>query len=315
MEIGMKNTKKKKRGSIWQVIVRQRCLLIMVVPFIIWYVVFCYLPMIGLIGAFEDYQPALGYLKSEWVGIKYFKQFITGYHFPIIMRNTLVLSFLKLAIGFPVPILFALLLNEIRLSKFKKVVQTVSYLPQFISWVVIISLFGRMLSTDGGLLNNFLLAIGAIDKPIAFMSDPSYVWPIAVLTEIWKGMGWGSIIYLAAITGVNEELYEAADIDGASRGKKILHITIPCIRPTIAIQLILSAGGLMSGNMEQMWLLGVPTNMDKAEIIDTYVVRMGLQNTQFGLATAIGLMTSLVSVILVVTTDRIVKKLGEEGLF
>lgn len=313
-EIAEVNCVAKKKKSVWKKIVKQRYLLIMVVPFLVWYFVFAYVPMFGLIGAFQDYSPVKGYFGSEWVGLKYFKQFLEGYHFPILMRNTICLSLLKLAVGFPMPIIFAIFLSELRFERYKKVVQTVSYLPHFVSWVVIMAVFGRILSAEGGIINNLLVNLGVIDQPIAFMSSSSYAWFISVATEVWKGLGWGSIIYLAAIVGVNSELYEAAAIDGANRMNKIWHITLPCIRPIIAVQLILKVGGLLGGNSDQLWLMGVATNLDKLEIIDTYVIRVGLQKAQYSLATAVGLMNSVVAVVLILLTDFIVKKMGEEGL-
>lgn len=309
------SNKLKNRLKILKTVSNQKYLLLMVVPFIIWFIIFCYIPMFGIVSAFQNFEPLKGYFGSKWVGIKHFELFLTGYHFPIILKNTVVLTFLKILFGFPAPIILALLLNEMKNGLYKKTVQTISYLPYFVSWVIVLGIWGRILSSDGGVVNNFIMPIFNIEEPIPFLSLNQYMWPIAILTEIWKGVGWGTIIYLAALSAINIELYEAARIDGAGRWKQVWHITLPGIKPTIAILFIFSMGGLVSGNFEQLWILGTPAVRQVTEVIDTYVARVGLMQGQFSLGTAAGLMTSVVSFLLVLLTNKIVTSLGEEGIW
>jgi len=297
-------------------ILRHKYRLCMLIPVVLWFIVFHYLPMAGIIAAFQDYRPARGYLGSEWVGFRYFIQFLTGYHFPVIIRNTFAISFLKLLIVFPAPIVFALLLNEVRKDLFKRTIQTISYLPHFISWVVVLGIWARMLSPDGGMLNRLLMFVFGHESPIPYLSQSKYMWPIMIITDLWKGIGWGSILYIAALSAINLEIYEAARIDGAGRWKQALHVTLPGILPTVSIMMIFAIGGMAYGNFDQSWILGnSPAVRDMTEIIDTYVARVGLFTAQFSLGTAAGLMQSIVGFTMVIIANYSSKKLGNEALW
>lgn len=293
----------------------QKYLYLMVIPCIIWFIIFDYIPMAGIVIAFKEYSFADGIWGSPWAGLEYFRQFIDGYHFKIILINTLAISFLKLFFSFPAPIILALLLNEVRKQMFKRTIQTLSYLPYFVSWVIVLGIWGRMLSIDGGIINELLVSIGIVNEPVNFMLMSKYMWSIAVTTEVWKNIGFNSIIFLAALSAINPELYEAASIDGAGRFSKLLHISLPGIRPTVAILFILAIGGIFSANFEQLYILGLPPVLDKTEVIDTYIYRYGLQNLQFSIGAAAGLLRSFVALLLVLLTNRIVKMLGEDGLY
>jgi putative aldouronate transport system permease protein len=296
-------------------IIAQKYLYLMVIPCLIWFIIFEYIPMAGVVIAFKDYTLSKGIFGSPWSGLENFQQFVTGYHFKIILINTVAISLLKLFFAFPAPIILALLLNELRNQIFKRTIQTISYLPYFISWVIVLGIWGRMLSVDQGLVNSFLLNSGLIDNPINFMLTSNYMWSIIVVTDIWKNIGFNSIIFLAALSAINPELYEAADMDGAGRFSKLIHISLPGIRPTIAILFILAVGGIFSSNFEQLYILGLPPVLNKTEVIDTYIYRYGLQNLQYSLGAAAGLLRSFVALMLVLLTNYIVKKLGEDGLY
>ena len=229
-------------------------------------------------------------------------------------RNTLVISGLSMTIGFVAPIVFALLLNEIHHTLFKKVVQTISYLPYFISWVVVASILFTLLGTDGN-INELLLNMGVIDKPIAFLNEKNYFWGILTTSNIWKDVGWSAIIYISAIAGVDGTLYEAGSVDGLGRFGKAWHITLPGIAPTVIMLFIMGIGGLLSSGFEQIYLLRTPGNMDLADTLDVYVVRIGLLGGQFGYATAIGLIQGIVGLIMVVTANKICKKITEVSLW
>jgi len=262
----------------------------------------------------------LGFFTSEWVGFKYFIEFFNDLNFWNIIRNTFVISILKLIFTFPVPVIFAITLNEVRNPGIKKVVQTVSYLPHFISWVVVSGILFSFLNQQNGLINQILVLTGAVDTPISFLADPQYFWPMVVISDIWKEMGWWAIIFLAAITGIDQQLYEAALVDGANRMQRIWHITLPNIKSTIMIVLILSLGNLFGGglggsNFDQCYLLGNAVNNDVSEIIQTYVLTMGLAQGRYSFATAIGLLQSVLSLILIYTSNYITNKLSGVGLF
>ncbi|MDW7656105.1 MAG: ABC transporter permease subunit [Bacillota bacterium] len=293
----------------------QKYLFLMLLPGLIWYIIFAYIPMPGVIIAFKEYSLSKGFFNSPWAGFKYFDQFFNGFFFWALIRNTVVLSLLKLCIGFPAPIILALLFNELHHAKFKRTIQTISYLPHFISWVIVLGIFFRILSTDGGIFNRLLMNFGIAEKPINFLSTSKYIWPIAVFTDLWKSVGYSSIIYLASISNVNPELYEASMIDGAGRLKQAVHITLPVIRPTIAILFIFASGGIFSSNFDQMYILGSPPVLDVAEVIDTYIYRIGLQNLQYSLSTAASLLRSVISLLLLIGTNMVVKAMGEGGIW
>ena len=297
--------------TIWKRMYGCRYLYLFILPGMIWFVVFSYIPMGGLIIAFKDYSPGDGFLSCPWVGLKYFRDFFNNTFSLLIIRNTVVISLIKLIFGFPVPIIFALLLNEVRNHNYKKTIQTISYLPHFISWVVALGIIGKMLSIDNGIVNELLILIGL--EPINFVAEPSAIWPLAYFSEIWKETGWNAIIYLAAISSIDMEQYEAAIVDGATRIQRIHHITLPGIRNTIMILLILATGNMFNVNFDQLYLLGTPPVLDVAEVIDTSVYRNNLQNAQYSLGTAVGMMKSIMNVLLVLLTNKISTRLTGES--
>ena len=284
--------------------------------------VFSFTPMVGILIAFKDYKITSGLkgiFTSPWVGMKYFVEFFTDYNSGEIIKNTIVMSVVKLFFTFPLPIILALILNEIRITSVKKFVQTASYLPYFISWVIVAG-FCQIFLQANGVINTVLMNTGAIESSIAFYVNPKYFLPMVVITSIWKDMGWWAILFLASITGIDQGLYEAAEIDGAGRMKRILYITLPCIKGTITIVLILALGNLLGGglsgsNFEQSWLMGTPGNIEVSEIIQTYVMKMGLSKGRYSYAAAIGLVQSVVSLILVLVSNFTSKKVSGEGLF
>ena len=285
----------------------------MILPFI-YFIVFKYIPMFGNVLAFRRYRPGLGVFGSEWVGLRYFKMFFKDPAFWRAFRNTIGLSVLNLVINFPIPIVFALLLNEIRNLFFKKAVQTISYMPRFISTVVVIAMMGEILSPSTGILNVILKKAFNM-QPIYFMNEPQYFRILYVFTDTWQYMGWTAIIYLAAITGINEDLYEAAKIDGANKFQQIIYVTIPCILPTIMVMLILEIGRLLNLGFEKILLMYTPNNADVSDIIATLVYRTGLANQNYSYATAIGLFTGIIGVVLVASANTLSKRLTDEGIY
>ncbi|WP_271629022.1 ABC transporter permease [Caldicellulosiruptor sp. DIB 104C] len=292
----------------------QKYLQAMAIPGVIWMIIFCYIPMYGIIIAFKEYDITLGINKSPWVGLANFKEFFSDERFWLIIKNTMGISFFKLLVGFPLPILFAVLLNELTSVRFKRTVQTISYLPHFISWVVLGGILMNWLS-ETGLINIILTKLGILKQPITFLAEPKYFWGIAVISEVWKELGWNAIIYLAAIAGIDPELYEAATVDGAGRITKMFKITIPCISGTIAIMFILAVSGLMNSNFDQIFVLRNPLNADASDVIDIYVYKMGIEAFRFSYATAIGLVKSNIALILLLLANGVTKKLTDKSLF
>lgn len=285
--------------------------------------IFHYVPMVGILMAFKKYainEGIAGIFTSEWVGLKYFNEFFRSYRFGDIVMNTLAISLLKLVFTFPVPVLLAIMLNEVRIELFKRFVQTVSYFPHFISWVVVSGLAFIFLSDNGGILNNLLTGIGLIREPIPFLSDPDHFYGLVVGTAMWKEAGWWTIIFLAALSGIDPSLYEAAQMDGAGRLKRIRHITLPGMLGTIVVVLILALGSLLGGglvgsNFDQAMLLGNAVNAERSEILQTYAFRMGLAQGRYSFATAVDLLQSVISVILIFGSNWIAKKTTKTGLF
>jgi putative aldouronate transport system permease protein len=297
------------RSSLW----RHKTLYLMALPGIVYFLVFKYAPMGGLVIAFQDYMPFLGIGGSPWVGFDHFVRLFTEDTFALLLRNTLVISLLLLVFAFPVPIILALLLNELRGKYFKRTVQSVIYLPHFLSWVIVVSIFYVLLSTDGGSVNNLIVAAGG--EPVPFLTDPDWLRPMYVGQEIWKGAGWGTIVYLAAMTAVDVQLYEAAELDGAGRLRQSWHITLPAIRPTIIVMFILAIGDFLELGFEHMFLVMNSLNREVGEIFDTYVYTAGIQNGQLSYAAAVGLFKGLVGLLLVVMANRLAKRFGEEGVY
>jgi putative aldouronate transport system permease protein len=284
---------------------------LMVLPAIALIFVFHYIPMYGVLMSFQDYNIFNGFLKSEWAGFKHFRMFFEAPEFWTVMRNTIVLSLLKLIIGFPAPIVLALMLNEVKNMVFKRVVQTVSYLPHFISWVIVAGFVMSMLSTDNGSVNIFMQKLNLIEDPLSFLSIPEYFWTILVTTGVWKEIGFSSIIYLAAIAGIDPHLYEAASMDGASKFKQMFLITLPSIMPVIIIFMILAIGNLLNAGFEDILLLGTnPVLRNVSDVIDTYVYRVGIQNSRFSYATAVGLFKAVISIGLLTLANQIARRSG-----
>lgn len=280
--------------------------------------VFSYLPMWGVVIAFQKYQPWLGVLKSEWVGFAHFQTFFAGPYFVRLMRNTLLISGLNLLFAFPAPILLALLLNEVderRHNWYKRLIQTVSYYPHFISWVVVGGILIYMFSVNVGFLSLVLRRLGM--EPVTILGSKRTFLPLLVGTQIWKEVGWGAIIYLAAIAGINPELYEAATVDGANRLQRVVHVTLPSISPVIVIMLILSIGSILSVNFQQVLVL-MGTNAalyEVGDVIDTWVYRVGFFQNQMGLATAVGLFKGVIGLILVWSANRLANRISDGGLW
>lgn len=283
----------------------------MVLPALLFILVFSYIPMYGVLMAFQDYNIFTGFMSSPWVGFKHFERFFHAPEFWSVIRNTVVISLLKLFIGFPAPILLALMLNEIHNRVFKRTIQTISYLPHFISWVIVSGFVTSLLSTDNGSFNILLQQLNLIDEPINFLSIPEYFWTILVTTGVWKEIGFSSIVYLAAIAGVDPQLYEAGAMDGASRLRQMFSITLPSILPVIIIFLILNIGNLLNAGFEDILLLGAnPVLRDVADVIDTYVYRVGIQNNRYSYATAVGLFKGVLSVALLAGANYAARRSG-----
>ena len=287
--------------------------LMLVLP-LLYFLVFKYAPMVGNVLAFRRYRPGMGAWGTEWVGLQYFRRFFGDPAFWRAFRNTLVLSLLNLVINFPIPILFAILVNEVRHLAFKKVVQTVSYMPRFISTVVVIAILGELLSPSSGIINLLRERLFGLDA-IYYMNDSKYFRLIYVLVDTWQYTGWTAIIYLAAITGIPADLYEAATIDGANKGQQIFYITIPSIMPTIMVMLILNVGRLLSLGFEKVLLMYTPDNSMVSDIIDTLVYRTGLANQNYSYATAIGLFSGLIGIVLVAGSNSLSKRLTGDGIY
>lgn len=293
---------------------RQRYLQLMVLPGIIWMLIFNYLPMYGITIAFRDFKITKPISQAAWVGFTYFTEFMNDPVFWNVMKNTLGISLLKLVIGFPIPILFAILLNEMVFVKFKKITQTISYLPHFLSWVILGGILTIWLS-DVGLINELLVKFRIIKEPIMFLAEPKYFWWLALLSDTWKEMGWSAIIYLAAIAGVDQEMYEAATVDGAGKMRKIWSITLPSISGTIVVMFILAVGGLLNSNFDQIMVLKNSLNAPSAEVIDTYVYQMGIRAGRYSYATAVGLFKSFIAAGLLLGANTFTKKLNGRTLF
>jgi putative aldouronate transport system permease protein len=308
-----KNQWKSKKDGAWRYFLRMKYLYLLLVPAIVYYLVFKYVPMYGVIIAFKDFNFAKGILGSNWIGLENFKYLFSLNDFYKVFFNSIFLSFLRLLWGFPLPIFLALMLNEMRSLRYKKILQTVVYLPHFISWVVLGGIIISFLSPSWGVVNYLIKAFGG--EPIFFMAKAEYFRRIIVISDIWKGAGWGTIIYLAAITGISPELYEAAIVDGANKLQRLWYITLPCIRTTIVLCLILRMGSIMNNGFEQIFILQNSQNLSVSEVFETWVYRLGLLNGRFSFATTVGLFTSLVSLFFLLGADRIAKKMGEEGIF
>ena len=309
-----KVNKKEKNRHFWKRFFSQKILYLMSLPFVLWVFVFNYLPVWGWTMAFQNFRPGRAFSEQEWVGLKHFIALLSDERFYLALRNTLAMSLLGLTIGFVVPIIFAVLLNEVRHSLFKRTVQTITYLPHFVSWVVVAGIVTKMLSTDGGIVNDLLLKFGFIDKPFQFMAEGTWFWGIVTAADLWKEMGWNAIIFLAAIAGLDSQLYEAAKVDGASRLRQMWHITLPGIRPTILVVLILNIGHLVSIGFEKQMLLGNSLVVDYSEVLELYALNYGIGLGQFSYGTAIGIFNSVVSIFLLFLANGIFKRYSNQSV-
>lgn len=315
-ELDLKKQKSKlgvKTKKFYKQMMRDKYLYLLALPGILYFLIFKYVPMWGITIAFKDFSPFLGFADSPWVGAKHFQTLFASPDFWMILRNTLAISLLNILLFFPLPIVLSILLNEIRNQAYKSTVQSIIYLPHFLSWVIIASLSFTLLSTSDGIVNQVLEMVG-MDK-IAFLTNPDTFWFLLTGQSVWKEVGWGTIIFLAAIAGVNVELYEAAKMDGANRFRQIWHVTLPAIRNVIIILLILRLGDIMEVGFEQVFLMYNGAVSEVAEVFDTYVYRVGIQQGQFSYSTAVGLFKSIVGLVLVVIANKMSKKFGEEGIY
>jgi len=315
-----KTAAKAYQPSRWQELkkdlIRNKSLYIMLIPVVAYYFIFHYIPMYGLQIAFKDFTPAKGIWGSPWVGLEKFKEFFVYDSFYVwrIIRNTILINVYDLIFGFPAPILFALLLNEIKNSIYKRTLQTVSYMPHFISTVVIVGMIMDFFSRDG-LINQILKSLGILSEPISFMTEPGWFRPLYVGSGIWQNLGWGSIVYLAAISNIDPQLYEAALIDGAGRFRQALYVTIPGILPTIVIMFLLRVGHMMNVWFEKVFLMYNPLTYETADVISTYVYRKGLLEMDYSYGAAVGLFNSVINFLLVIFSNKIAKKLTETSLW
>lgn len=310
---GSVNTTKKK--SLFNKIIEQRELLLMSVPLLLYRILFSYVPITGWSMAFQDFKPGRDFFDQTWVGLKHFRFLFENENFVRAIRNTLAMSVINLVLGYFCAILLALMLNEIKKGIFfKRLVQNVSYLPHFLSWIIVAGLVSNALSTENGIINEALMFLNIIDQPILFLGTPNYFWGIVAGSHLWKGVGWNSIIYLAAMTAIDPCLYEAADIDGANRYQKMWNITLPGIKPTIIILLIMSIGNILEAGFEIQYFLGNGLVIEFSETIDIFVLKYGIKLANFSLATAGGIFKTIVSFILLGAANYIAGRLGEEKL-
>lgn len=322
-EVKLRNPLNKK--TFFQRLKDERYLQVMAWLGIIWMLVFNYAPMYGILIAFKDdfrvTTPLFSwkFLTSKWAdnfGFEHFLEFFRDPEFANVMKNTLGISILKLCICFPLPILFAILLNEVRSPKFKKSIQTISYLPHFLSWVILGGILTTWLDGETGFINQVLVKMGLIEKGVFFLGeDGKYFWAIVVLSDLWKELGWSAIIYLAAISGIDQEMYEAAEVDGASRIRKIVSITLPAIKSTIVIMFILAVGGLLNSNFDQIYVLYNSSNQAKSNVIDIFSYTTAMRSLRFSFASAIGFFKSVIAFILLFIANQVTKKLNDTSLF
>ena len=302
-----------KKRKITKEYIKYRYLFLMLLPGILYFVVFHYGTMAGLLMAFEDFNPLKGFFKSPWVGLKNFKNVFSGLFFFQVFRNTLIISFLKLIFGFPAPIILCLLLNEVRNVAFKRSIQSISYLPHFLSWVILAGMVIEILSPSRGPINSIIKALGF--EPVFFVAEKKWFRFVLVSSSIWKNVGWGSIIYLAAVSGINPELYDVADLDGAGRFRKIWNVTLPSIAPVVIIMFIFATGRLINDDFYQILNLLNTKVMSVGDVISTYTYRVGIQRMNYSYATAVGLFKNIISFSLVVTTNYIAKKISGSSIW
>jgi putative aldouronate transport system permease protein len=310
--------RRRKRGGrqrpLWRDLLRYRWLYLLLLPGLVYFIVFKYLPMYGLTIAFKDYVPFLGYSGSQWVGLEHFEALFTGPDFGRLMVNTLILALLTIVFVFPAPIVVALLLNELRIRVLKRSVQSLIYIPHFLSWTIVASLTYLLFSVDFGVIAGWLHDVVGGQR-VDYVAQADWFRPLIVLQLLWKQTGWGTIIYLAALASVDTQLYEAARVDGAGRWRQFWHITLPSIQPTIVVMAILTSGNLMDSGFEQIWLMTTSLNRDVADVFDTFVYYVGITQGSFSYATAVGLFKGVIGVVLIFGSNLLAKRLGQRGLF
>lgn len=311
--VGQANQKKGRLKKLGTQIYRTRYLQLLALPSLIYFIVFHYIPMYGVIIAFEDYRVREGILGSEWIWFDNFIKFFNHPDFWRLIRNTLLINIYQIILVFPIPIMFALLLNELRNQQYKKVVQTVSYLPHFISLPAIVGMMVMLLSPSNGIVNKLIEALGG--EPIYFFAEPGWFRSLYIISDIWTSTGWSAIIYIASLAGVNSELYESATIDGASRWQKMWYVSVPCIAPTIIIMLLLSIGKLMSLGSEKVLLMQTPLTFATSDVISTFVYRRGLENAEYGFSTAVSVFNSLINIALLFSANTIARKVSDTSLW
>lgn len=305
--------KSRQRNDLLRKVIRSKYLLILLLPCIIYYILFAYLPMWGILIAFKNYQLFAGFLKSPWVGFKYFKLFFSSPDIFELLRNTFLIGLYSLIWGFPFPLIFALILNEVKNLKFKKLVQTISYMPHFLSTVVVVGLIQLFLSPTYGFVNQILQRLRC--GTIVFLQKSSYFRTIYISSGVWQNLGWNAIIYIAALTNIDPNLYEAAKIDGANRFNCLIYITLPCISQTIITLFLLSTGNIVSVGFEKVFLLSNDAVLNVADVIQTYVWRQGLQNANFSYGTAVGLFNSVINLLFLVMGNFLARRYSETSLW
>lgn len=301
-------------GLSWKTLKNQKQLMLMSFPIVIYILIFNYVPIWGWLMAFQNYRPALKFSKQQWVGLKQFKFLFQDDTFLTVLRNTLAMSMINLVLSFATAIILALLLNEIKVRFWKRSIQTISYLPHFLSWIIAAGIVATSLSVDDGIINQMLMKLHLINEPVMWLSEGKYFWGIVGLSNVWKEVGWNTIIYLAAITSIDPSLYESAGIDGANRYQKILYVTLPGIKSTFIILLIMNIGHILDAGFEIQYLLGNGLVVDWSQTIDIFVLKYGIAQGNYSLATAAGIFKTVVSIILILIANSTAKRLGEERL-
>lgn len=311
-QLGSNPQATKKPSKLWIEIKKHKYIYLMFLPIALYYIIFMYVPMAGNVIAFQDYRITRGIFASKFVGFKHFSNFLNDVYFWRLLRNTLTINVISLVVSFPMPIILALLLNEVRCKSFKKAVQTITYMPHFISVVIICGIIRNFVATDG-VINSIVTALGG--DVIPFLTEPKYFPWVYVISGLWQEIGWSSIIYLSALSGIDQELYEAAAIDGANRWKQTIHITLPGLLPTISILLIMKIGSLISIGYEKILLLYNPAIYETADVISTYVYRQGILDANYSYSGAVSFFNSIISLILIFSSNTISKKVSGSGLF
>lgn len=307
-------SQEKKRTITWKEVKKQKVLIIWSLIIVVYGVIFCYLPLAGWMMAFQNYKPKDGLFHSAFIGLAKFEQLFSDATFIRVIRNTLGMGVINLVVTFVAAIVFAILLNEVKSNGGKKTVQTISYLPHFLSWIIVTGILHDALSSTG-IINELLLKFHILDQPLNFFAHPKYFWPIVAFANVWKETGWNAIIYLSAITAIDPSLYEAANMDGAGRWARIRYVTLPGIKPTIMILLLMNVGNVLNAGFEIQYLLGNGLVKSVSETIDIYVLKWGISQNDFSIGTAAGIFKSFVSIVLIVIANQIAKKNGEERLF